>query len=158
MKRKTLTVVLLVMTIGWMALIFGFSSQSGEASGGLSAMIAQPVTALIAYLAGLTNDAAISALYLQVDGAVRMIAHFAEYAVLGVLLTLTSRRLGWRYIWFPWLIGFIYALTDEWHQSFSPGRVCDMTDVLIDLAGVICGSLICDGMIQLWRKKHVYHS
>ena len=33
------------------------------------------------------------------------------------------------------LICFLYALSDEIHQSFVPGRACRALDVLIDTSG-----------------------
>ena len=40
------------------------------------------------------------------------------------------------------LTGVAYAMTDEIHQLFVPGRSCQVTDVLIDSAGVLFGSVI----------------
>lgn len=158
MKKKVLRICIFLLTAGWMLLIFGFSAQTGEESGGLSAIIAEPVTRLLSrFLAPMSAEAE-AALYLRVDGAVRNAAHFSEYAILGALLLLLFRCIKVKNIWLPWLTGALYALTDEWHQSFSPGRVCDMTDVFIDACGVLCGILICAILIQRWRKKHVHHS
>jgi VanZ family protein len=33
--------------------------------------------------------------------------------------------------WLAWLLAVLYALTDEWHQSFVPGRHAGIWDVLI---------------------------
>lgn len=158
MNRKLIGVFALLMTFGWMLLIFGFSSQSGEESGGLSGVIAEPLTELLDRLSGGLAAGEKDALYLKVDGAVRSAAHFSEYAVLGLLLTVLLRCVRIRGIWLPWLIGVAYAVTDEWHQSFSPGRVCDVNDVLIDACGVFCGAIFCKMIIQQWRKKHVHDS
>ena len=32
--------------------------------------------------------------------------------------------------WLAWLLAVLYALTDEWHQSFVPGRHSSIWDVL----------------------------
>lgn len=158
MKRTVIRVLVVMITLAWMLVIFGFSSQSGEESGGLSAAIAGPVTKWLAGLQrGLTTEAE-AALFTRVDGVVRMVAHFFEYAVLGGLLTLLSQLLSKKTFWLPVAVGMLYALTDEWHQSFSPGRVCDFNDVVIDSLGVLIGILLCNKLIQIWRKKHVYHS
>ena len=34
------------------------------------------------------------------------------------------------------LIGMRYGVSDEWHQSFKPGRVASIWDVLFDAAGI----------------------
>lgn len=154
MNRKILSVVFLFLTVAWMALIFLFSAQTGEESGGLSAILTEPLTDLLAKLTGRKA----SNLYPQVDHAVRTAAHFCEYAVLGGLMALLFRCVRIRSVWLPWLAGTAYAVTDEWHQAYSPGRVCDTVDVVIDAMGLLCGILICKLLIDFWRKKHVHHS
>lgn len=71
---------------------------------------------------------------------VRKAAHFSEYALMGFL---------W-YIWLKnkrrnFLIAFgataLYAMTDEFHQLFVPGRSGEIRDVLVDSAGGLCGIL-----------------
>ena len=68
------------------------------------------------------------------DLLLRKIAHAAEYAVLGVLLL---RAVGKE----PpaAAIGIAYAVTDEVHQAFVPGRHGAVMDVLIDAVGVLIG-------------------
>ena len=39
------------------------------------------------------------------------------------------------------LLGALYGLTDEWHQSFVPGREVSALDWLADLCGVTLGYL-----------------
>ena len=85
-------------------------------------------------------------------GWVRSAAHFAEYALLGflcILLLLTyetdfcpvfsghTKR---------YLLSFafcvLYAVSDEIHQLFVDGRVADLSDVLVDSAGALFGSVL----------------
>jgi hypothetical protein len=68
------------------------------------------------------------------DLVLRKLAHAGEFAVLGLLLV---RALGRPLLAF-WL-GAAYAVTDELHQSFVPGRVGSPLDVAIDAAGVAVG-------------------
>ena len=42
----------------------------------------------------------------------------------------------------PWAIGALYAVSDELHQSFVPGRSCELRDMLIDACGVAAGVAI----------------
>ena len=48
-----------------------------------------------------------------------------------------------------YLIGTLYAVTDEFHQSFVPGRSCELRDMMIDSAGVAAGALV----LLLMKKK-----
>ena len=68
------------------------------------------------------------------------VVHGVLYAILGVALALTRRGdtkpprhrtlVG---------LGFLYALSDEYHQSFVPGRTPDPLDWLADAAGLVVG-------------------
>ena len=68
------------------------------------------------------------------DIVLRKLAHFGEYAVLGLLL---GRALGREPL--AALAGAAYAATDELHQHFVPGRRAAFRDVAIDTAGVLVG-------------------
>jgi VanZ family protein len=73
------------------------------------------------------------------DLVLRKIAHAAEYAVLGALLVRATDRTGLAIV-----LGTLYAVSDEVHQSFVPGRVGAPLDVAIDAAGVAIG-------VALWQ-------
>lgn len=155
MKKRLLFALLLLLTIFWLAVIFGFSDQSGTESGGLSRLIAEPVTNFLIRLSGELSADEQATLYMKVDGAVRIAAHFTEYAILGMLLTLLCQMIHLNWMWIPWVIGTLYAVTDEWHQSFSPGRTSDPRDVVIDSLGVLCGIVLTQLLKKIWREKHV---
>jgi hypothetical protein len=42
----------------------------------------------------------------------------------------------------PFIFTFLYALSDEWHQSYVPGRSALLSDVLIDLGGAAMAALL----------------
>ncbi len=68
-------------------------------------------------------------------------AHFTVYAVLALLFrrALPPGRSIWA---LSWILAVLYAASDEWHQSFVPGRHPQLTDVLIDACGAATGLLI----------------
>lgn len=61
------------------------------------------------------------------------IAHFSIYGLLATLLV----RLGPGRFAFAWALvaTSLYGASDEWHQSFVPGRSCDVFDWVADTAG-----------------------
>ena len=70
----------------------------------------------------------------------RKLAHFTEYAILGFLAARafrTSPRPAIRDHWFLISAALIvvFALIDEYHQSFVPTRTPSVWDSLIDMAG-----------------------
>jgi VanZ family protein len=71
------------------------------------------------------------------DLILRKLAHFGEYAVLGLLLV---RAFGREPL--AAAAGVAYAATDELHQHFVRGRHSAFRDVAIDSAGVLAGLLL----------------
>ena len=70
------------------------------------------------------------------------IFHLAEYSVLGFLLfrSITSDELlTFHPFYGSLLIGISFAILDEFHQSFVPGRHMSSTDVLFDSLGIVFG-------------------
>lgn len=79
----------------------------------------------------------------RVSFFVRKSAHFSEYLALGISLFYTMRDILKRTVYLiPWLIGTVYAITDEIHQYFVPGRSCEVRDMIIDACGVATGIAI----------------
>lgn len=75
-----------------------------------------------------------------IDLVVKKSAHMFEYAVLWVLLYRASQK---KYT--SLLLTVIYAVTDEYHQSFVPGRHSAFMDIGFDALG---GTI---AMIGTWR-------
>ncbi|MGQ9484121.1 MAG: VanZ family protein [Desulfosoma sp.] len=46
------------------------------------------------------------------------------------------------------LPGILFALSDEWHQSWVPGRFCSVWDVVLDAIG------LCAGMAAVTALSH----
>jgi VanZ family protein len=77
----------------------------------------------------------------------RKVAHFTEYAILGFLAARafrTSPRPAISERWFLICATLIvvYALMDEYHQSFVPSRTASIVDSLIDMAGGLTALLV----------------
>jgi hypothetical protein len=63
-------------------------------------------------------------------------------------LTLRKNNLNKKTILIILLISLAYALSDEFHQLFVPGRFSDIKDVLIDF----CGSILSVIMFKILEK------
>ena len=88
------------------------------------------------------------------SGILRKLAHFTEFAALGMLLCWLAGML--RRGWKPALLsGAAVACIDETIQAFVPGRAPRLLDVCIDSLGVVTGIVL----ILLWhtylKKKTV---
>jgi VanZ family protein len=71
------------------------------------------------------------------DVVLRKLAHAAEFAILAALLVRALEDAVWA---IP--IGIAYAVSDEVHQAFVPGRQGSALDVAIDALGVAVGVLL----------------
>ena len=64
----------------------------------------------------------------------RKLAHFTEYAILGFLAA-RAFRTSPRWFLISAILIVVYALLDEYHQSFVPSRTASIFDSFIDMAG-----------------------
>ena len=108
----------------------------------------------------------------------RKAAHVTEFAALGMSLFYTVRDyLEWKCgrinvsvpqnrltsqsaasdrmhrIVLPWVIGTLYAVSDEIHQLFVEGRSCEVRDMLLDSVGVAAGVLLAN-WLDRYRRRH----
>ena len=140
MKLKRKRVISWTMVILMMAVIFLFSAKTADASEQMSMGVTQWISKLVgispAEAGGFGNS--LYDMLSVMDHYVRKTAHFLEYALLGVLV---CRALGIDVKKKAHLLGAalafcsLYAVTDELHQYFVPGRSCQIKDVMIDSSG-----------------------
>lgn len=129
-----------IMVLLWMACIFFFSAQVAESSNGLSLGLAEKLYGFV------IRWISVEKLPLDLfNHYIRKLAHFAIYGVLGILLSYAYFKNQWmmgkRQWLYIWLTGTVYAMTDELHQFFVPGRAMQFRDVLIDSGGCLAGIL-----------------
>ncbi len=85
------------------------------------------------------------------------IGHLLGYALLAFLLYRAFNRglAGWSFIAGrnTFCFAFIYAVSDEIHQLFVPGRQASVFDVLIDAAGIVLALfLIAVLQVTIFRR------
>jgi VanZ family protein len=132
MNKKILRILLIIMIFFWMYIVFGFSNANGDASSSLSIRFAK--------IFSKKED-----VLLILEQIIRKIAHLSEYACGGMLfygLFLTFEMNPKKQIILASLLGIMYAVTDEIHQLFVPGRSGQFKDVCIDSIGVVLGVCI----------------
>lgn len=156
MPVRLYRVILWTALLVLLAVIFAFSAQPGTQSNELTEAAVMPLAELLASVQEGGEDT-VELLYIIIGSIVRKIAHVLEYALLGLLIHLLLRAYGVQKRWLAVALGVIYAVTDEVHQAFVPGRLGTPVDVMIDAAGVIIG-VFSVKWISEWRKKHVHDS
>ena len=135
----------------WMGLIFSLShqtvAQSSELSVGITEVIVEKVEKVSPNM-----EFNIGSFH----HIVRKNAHFFIYLVLGFLVVYALGRSGvhgYRMIGLSLLVCVLYAISDEVHQLFVPGRGAQVKDVLIDSAGAIVGVGLYLGICRIMKSR-----
>ena len=131
-----------LLTLAVMGMIFFMSAKDGTESGGMSKWLVETAfgRTLMRLLPSLTDCGP------EMD--LRKYAHMAEYAMLALPSALffrellLERRLPLRAAGCSLIFCFLYACSDEYHQTFVPGRAGAMIDVAVDMAGVAFGLVL----------------
>ena len=128
--KRTLSLFLLLLILFTLAFIWGNSMKSRVESTELSMGLLDRLKPFLSAFGIEPED----------DHMLRKLAHFGEFALLGMELAL--------YVLLTWgrkkkafagaaLFSLFTAITDETIQLFS-GRACQLSDVMLDFSGSIC--------------------
>ena len=137
MNKKLITIISWVLFISWMFFIFNMSSYVREDSNELSKGITK---AIVSVIEKVYPDADID--ISSFNNVIRKYAHFFGYMLLGILVSQVLRVSGVKgYKIYVYSIVFcvLYAISDEVHQHFVPGRGPELRDVIIDSTGSTIG-------------------
>ena len=126
-SRKIYASISWILVAVCMGIIFSLSAQNGEESSDLSGSF---VMAILEWLK------------IDIDeGLLRTCAHCLEFMGLSLLI-FNATYSTWETKLTP-LIAFagtvFYAITDEIHQIFVPGRAFQLSDILVDSTGALIG-------------------
>ena len=121
----------------WMLVIFTFSTDVGS-----SQRTSRIIGPILRWFNPEISDEAIH----MVQLGIRKTAHLTVYAILAALMWRSKRQLEnnfkvWRWKEAGVVLGLciVYALSDEWHQTFVGSRQGATLDVLIDTLGASLG-------------------
>lgn len=160
MKKKRLSTIkikricLFVLILFWALVISGFSTQTGEESGGLSTKITGYAIDLLYRDYSALSPERQSIIFDQWNFFIRKASHFTEYGIFSTLILLffrTFKRFRKKCFIIAGGISFLYASLDEFHQLFVPGRSGSFIDVLIDTAGALFALLIISVVLHSFR-------
>lgn len=129
-KKKAYVIISWILVVVCMGIIFSLSSQNGEESSDLSGSFVIDLLNLF----GISID----------EGFLRTMAHCLEFMGLSVLM-FNAICSTWNFKLTPVLAFFgtvMYAVSDEIHQIFVPGRAFQISDILVDSTGALIGVAI----------------
>lgn len=169
-NKLILISIIAIIIFAWCAAIFKLSAMTSETSNGKSTGIVEKV---IVKVLDATNEVGITDSHPDdeklakaanlINPPLRKAVHATVYFVLALLLLAIGRVIfgNKKYLLscvIAILLCFLFALTDEYHQTFVAGRTGQMMDVLIDTAGACIGILLFSSYYFVWwlgqRTKH----
>lgn len=154
-------VLFLIMLAIAFYVIFGLSAQDGEMSGSISQKVTEFIVKVISKVKTMDIKTQLSWIE-KLHPIVRKLAHFGVYTVVGFSLMGFMCTFDMRNIFkllISFVVGVIYAISDEAHQYFIPGRNASIIDVGIDSLGVLTGIFILITLIVFveaivnWLKR-----
>ena len=141
MELNKKQIIYMLLIIIWMVIVFTFSNQpadvSSKQSGGITEKVVKVITKDKKKITQSQRDV--------IETIVRKCAHFVLYLIGGFLVAnylSTTKVQDKHIILYSIMFAMFYAITDEVHQLFVPGRSGELNDVLIDTAGSSVGTMI----------------
>lgn len=141
----------LILAVIWMAFIFYMSNQPADVSSAQSGGV-------IDLLSNIPIVGDLVRRLMEVDLAqfvIRKAAHLSAYLLLAVLFFMgmyDGRKNINGIAMKSFVFTFLYAVSDEIHQFFIPGRSCEFRDVMIDSSGGVIGILVVCIIIKFSNK------
>lgn len=164
-RKKLLSVATHILLVLWMFFIFDMSAKQGEdsaeLSGGVSYLFMQIWNALFRLN---WDENTLLEMAQTWDYPIRKLAHMTEFGILAMLAyqTLGSYTKRWknafgrflqmRYV-SAWSFTALYAVTDEIHQLFVPGRSGNPLDVCVDSTGALLALLFVWCVTKIFIRK-----
>ena len=143
-KKMIVRVILVILIIINCVVIFNFSSDQSDESNKKSGFIVERIVEINPKTKNLSKQDKEKKKE-EIVTPIRKTAHFTVYTCLGVLLFLCAKTFDGKTkkkILVSLGLAFLYACSDEIHQSFVPGRSCEFRDVCIDTCGALFGIAI----------------
>ena len=139
--KVQIKVIKIILILIWMTTVFSFSHQQGTDSGNTSRKVTEAVIQTLSDKSIEENEQLIE----RLDKVIRKCAHYSIYTIGGFLImnyAYTTDKNKKEKVLYSIACGSGYAITDEIHQLFVPGRSARIFDVGIDTLGVVTGIVI----------------
>ena len=156
-KKQLIFSILCVIII--MIIIYNFSAQSGTDSSGISKKISRLICRIVFFnYENMSGEQQIFVVN-ELHYFVRKLAHFSIYMLLGMFSYMALMPFK-QELKKPALISLtvcaVYAVFDEIHQKFIPGRSMKVTDMILDSFGAFVGIIIVAVLAILFNHIREY--
>ena len=154
--KKLIRIFLWIMVFVTMSTIFYFSHQPAKKSSKTSHTIAKKIVNTVSKNKTQKEK---KKLEKKVNDTLRTLAHFSLYFILGLFLMSAmimsfGHKKSFVYLFvLTMILILMYALSDEYHQSFIPGRTAQAVDIAVDFAGGLLSSGIIFAVCNFKKKS-----
>ncbi len=149
-RRRTQIIILSILIVVTLGFIWGNSMLSAEDSSEISGSVLEFIENILERIFPWYSPSEAAG-----DTLIRKLAHFTEFMILGIELTILIYRLLKKTLVLPPFCGLLAALCDETIQIFSDGRGSLVSDVWIDFGGVLVGFILVVLISWLRQRKTV---
>ncbi len=157
MKIKVIDrVISTALLVAVLTVIFILSAQNSHESDGVSGGFIKTLASVFKPDFGTLTEAQQLKIVEAWQSVVRTLGHFSEYGALGFFAANAARSYGLKGLWgilAPFAFSVVYALSDEIHQIFVPGRTCELKDLLVDSLGSLLGVLLFSLVMWIILKE-----
>jgi VanZ family protein len=139
-----------------MAYIFSLSAESAEVSSQTSAGLIEKVAETFVPSYKTLPETEKKEYISSLQGVVRTLAHFSIFASLGVFSAGFSATFNGKFyikLILTQIFCSAYALSDEYHQTFSKGRSFQLSDIFMDSLGAFCGIVFVLIIALIFTKR-----
>lgn len=166
-----------IATLIWMFIIYLLSSQTASVSYKFSGNIANFIMNVIydfsdllcikISLPGIVQTSNMTGTFYDFNHFIRSLGHILIFFILGTFITnalIYSGVKGIKVFFMSLLFCILYAISDELHQLYVPGRSYQVSDIILDTIGAVFGV----SFIMVWhtvihmishrlsRKNYIY--
>ena len=149
-------ITIIVLCVLWQGVIYGFSAENSSESSGRSQGICVSLAELLTSGDEDVTEIEIIELSERIEPPLRTLAHMFCFAVLAGLYFLLFTSFGacaWHRAGFSVGCTLIYAVFDEIHQYFVPGRSMQLVDIAVDTLGAILAVCTLSLIFRLVLKR-----
>lgn len=144
-------IIFWILCITWAVIIFMFSNEPANVSDKTSLGFTENIIVFLIKLdvieipvSSLGLEETVKQIAENLNNIIRKLAHFGIYLILGILVynLLLCYFNNKRAVLLTLIVCLLYAISDEIHQLFIPGRSGQIKDVLIDFSGSFSGCFV----------------
>ena len=126
MARTIFRIILITLLCLTFFQIFQFSNEDSTKSSSRSREVMRRIVNIFPYTKNLSEKTK-TKIVERSQPIIRKLAHFSIYMLVGVLIMAfvsTYKLLLWKKFGISIFVGLLYAISDEFHQSFIPRKIC----------------------------------